>query len=201
MLIIPNPFAAPLDVEGRPMGRTLVDPAHPRPFEIYGGKLARKVLRHENEEDLDRKKARSIDMREARVKAIAEVRMRPTRVTLSQYVRERVLSGDLIAADLETALACGMSRKDFLPPIDVLRRAMTARLAEWRATHDPTDLPAIHNFVLVAEGAEIKLCPAPKLTVAAPIAPSDPPAPAVDDSEQAPPPRAESPAALPASAP
>jgi len=162
MLVYPNPFAAQLDAEGRPMGRTLVDPEHPRPFEIYGGKLARKIVPHEDAAEVERKKARNLDMREARVKAIAEVRMRPTKVTISQYIRERVLSGDLIAADLETALACGMSRKDFRDPIDVLRAAMMGRLAEWRATHDRDDLPAIHGSALVKDGAEIKLVTASK---------------------------------------
>lgn len=178
MLVFPNPFAAQLDAKGWPMGRTLVDPGHPRPFEIYGGKLVRTVAPHEDAAEVERKKARNLDMRESRVKAVAEVRMRPTKATLSQYLRERVLCGDVIAADIETALACGLARKDFCAPIDVLRRAMVARLAEWRATHDPEHLPAIHGFVLAMDGAEIKLVPPTKAALTQPTSPAAPAAPA-----------------------
>lgn len=162
ILVVPNIFTA-ADKAGWPCGRTHVDPlSHPRPFDVFGGKLRRIVEKHEmNErEPTDpRKRAElaKMDPRDARVRVLADIKLRPFEVELSQYIRERVASGDLIAADKPSALACGIAGKDFREPLVVLSGAMQKLLDEWRASHDPSEPPALAGYDLQKVGDEMKL--------------------------------------------
>ncbi len=159
ILVFPNIFTA-LDKTGWPCGRTHVDPTtHPRPFDVFGGKIRRVVEKHDREDPDPKRRAElaKVDPRESRVRVLADVRLRAIPVELSQYIRERVASGDLIAADKQSALACGISSKSYHEPLVALEAAMQSLLADWRATHDPDDRPALSGHDLVMSGGEIKL--------------------------------------------
>ena len=175
--VYPNPFTA-LDPKGWPTGRTFVNPAHPRPYDVIGGKLRREVLKHDEGRDQKKSDGALREVRETRVRVHVETRMRPHRVPLDQYAHERVACGDLIAADKATAQGCAIPGKDFRAPIDVLNAALAARIDEWKACHALDDPPAIAGYVLVQEGDEIKLVrrakkprPAPPPEDVAPPAP------------------------------
>lgn len=157
LTVYPNPFVA-LGADGMPCGRLHVEPGHPRPFDVIGGKLQRvRVDRDEdrNRSDRDRAMARRLDTRGPRVTGVATIRMVPIVLDGSQWVRERVSSGDLVAADKKSAAACGIIAKDFREPIDILAAELKARIAEWTASHD--DPPAVADYALGMVDGEIRL--------------------------------------------
>jgi predicted xylose isomerase-like sugar epimerase len=158
LTVYPNPFTA-LGPDGMPCGRVLVEPGHPRPMNVLGGKLVKKRL--ERAEDMSRPQkeraaAKRLDVRDARVVGVANIRMRPLALTSQQYFKERVASGDLIAADKATYAALfGRSAKDFVEPFDFLKTEMRARIREWRAING--EPPALASYRLVQNGDEIAL--------------------------------------------
>lgn len=152
--VYPNPFTA-LGPDGMPCGRVLVEPGHPRPYDIVGGKLRRERI--ERPEDELSKKVKNLDTRDPLVRGVAVVRMRPVDAAATPYFKERVACGDLIAADLETWRALGYAKKSFRAPLDVLAAAARARIDEWTAiTGDP---PALASLALFEVDGEIKLVP------------------------------------------
>ena len=157
LTVYPNPFVA-LGADGMPCGRLHVEPGHPRPFDVIGGKLRRvRVERDEdrNRSDRERAMARRLDTRGVRVIGMATIRMAPVVLDGSQWVRERVSSGDLVAADKKSAAACGIPAKDFRDPLDLLTAELKARIAEWTASHD--DPPAVADYALGMVDGEIRL--------------------------------------------
>ena len=155
--VYPNPFAA-LGPDGMPCGRLLVEPGHPRPYDVIGGRLIRQRIEHDDsvfrtpkEKALERR----LDRRDPRIRVLAEVKMAPRAQRLTPWHRERVMSGDLIAADPATAKACGLLPKEFRAPLDVLRGEMRARIAEWTASHG--EPPPLADYDLVQNGDEIAL--------------------------------------------
>lgn len=155
--VYPNPFTA-LGPDGMPCGRVLVEPGHPRPFDIVGGRLEKRKVEREEDQSRPKKEreaAKKLDTRGPLVRGVAHVRMRPASLANVQYFKERVFSGDLIAADKATAAACGISAKDYRAPFDVLAAAMHARIAEHRAING--EKPALAGYVLVQNGDEIAL--------------------------------------------
>ena len=159
LTVYPNPFVA-LGADGMPCGRLHVEPGHPRPFDVIGGKLQRvRVDRDEdrNRSDRDRAMARRLDTRGPRVTGVATIHMRPIAIDGSQWVRERVSSGDLVAADKKSAAACGIPAKDFRDPLDLLTAELKARIAAGTASHD--DPPAVADYALGMVDGEIRLVP------------------------------------------
>lgn len=156
--VYPNPFVA-LGPDGMPCGRVLVEPGHPRPFDILGGKLERVRLDHEDDQSRsprEKAMARKLDRRDARVRGVAKVRMRPLTVRPTQYLKERIGSGDLIAADKATYAALfGRGAKGFLDPFALLKAEMTARINEWQAING--EAPALAGYALVQNGDDIAL--------------------------------------------
>lgn len=166
--VYPNVFTA-LGPDGMPAGRVPVEPGHPRPFDILGGKLRR--VRLERPEDKtrspkERAAAKKLDTRESRVSGVAEVRMRLLELDASPYFKQRVASGDLIAADLATAKAGGIAAKDFKVPLELLSSERKARIKEWIAING--EPPAVAALVLVLDAGEIKLAPRPAKRTSAP---------------------------------
>lgn len=153
--VYPNPFVT-LAPDGMPGGRCIVEPTHPRPLDIVGGKLRRVVLPNAEDESRSAKEiaaARRLDVRDVRVRAVADVRMRPCSVPLVQYWKERVACGDVIAADPASAMACGIANFD--PPFELLRAALQKGIAAWQAING--ELPAVASYDLVKNGDEIAL--------------------------------------------
>ena len=183
LTVYPNPFVA-LGADGMPCGRLHVEPGHPRPFDVIGGKLRRvRVERDEdrNRSDRERAMARRLDTRGPRVTGVATIHMRPIAIDGSQWVRERVGSGDLIAADKKSAAACGIDAKSFREPINILAAELKARIAEWTASHD--DPPAVADYALGMVDGELRLVPpgagvdAKEGQAATLVVPKDPAAP------------------------
>lgn len=153
--VYPNPFVT-LAPDGMPGGRCIVEPGHPRPLDIVGGKLRRVVLPHADDESRSAKEiaaARRLDVRDARVRASADIRMRPCSVPLVQYWKERVTCGDVIAADAASAKACGIV--NFEPPFELLRAALRKEVVAWQAING--EPPAVASYDLVQNGDEIAL--------------------------------------------
>lgn len=191
--VYPNPFVA-LGADGMPCGRVLVEPGHPRPYDILGGKIERQKL--DRADDESAKKVRDIDTRDTRISGRAVVQMRPIDVPNVQYIRERIQCGDLVAANLETWRALGYPKKGFRAPLDVLADAARKAIDEWNASHE--DPPELADYALGEVDGEIKLfqggldAPLGKTVglatlTAAPDAKNAPPAPGQSGKPLAPP--------------
>lgn len=146
--VIPNPFTL-LDSAGMPAGFTFSDPFHwgaNRRFDVVGGRLTKTV-------DKDGPPAPE-DMREVRVVVGAVVSLKPTPVVNSEYHRARILSGEMIAADKESAAECGIT--EFVDAATLLRAERDARVGEWQADHGGA-LPPCARLVFEMAGDAVKL--------------------------------------------
>lgn len=126
--VIPNIFVA-LDAIGMPCGFTFADPTLPDAprFRVVGGVLTKDIKSVERAPD---------DMRETKVVVGSRISlMKPTPVEPTEYHCARIRSGEMIAADVETAEACGISKKSFRSPVEILNETRNARIAEWNAEH------------------------------------------------------------------
>lgn len=134
-------------------------------MEILGGRLRREVVRHEDEKSGAAKKLHRLEQqaRERRVRAHADVTIREIQVEPSQYWRERIISGDAIAASRPTAAACGISSQDFRGPVDLFSEYLARLMIEWKAGND--EPAAIAGYVVrvevVKDVVEVKLADAP----------------------------------------
>jgi len=167
--VIPNPFTL-LDADGMPAGFTFSDPFHwpsGRPFQVVGGRLTKRVEPHGDGP------ATAEDSRESKVVVGALVSLKATPVINSEYHRARILGGEMIAADKETATECGI--REFVDAATLLRDERDARAREWMAEHNG-EAPPCARLVFAMDGDAVKLtdpgqAPAPaKKSV--PVAPS-----------------------------
>jgi hypothetical protein len=156
--VYPNPFVA-LGPDGMPCGRVLVEPGHPRPYDVVGGKIQRQKL--DRDEGEAQKKARNLDTRDPLVRGVAVVRMAPVEVPSAQYHKERIARGDLIAADLPTWRALGFAKKEFRDALDILAEYAATAIEEWNASHE--DPPALAAFALVETNGEVDMVEATAL--------------------------------------
>jgi hypothetical protein len=132
--VIPNIFVA-LDSKGMPCGFTFADPTikNTPKFRVVGGVLTKEVPKEEKERV---RSAPPEDIRETRVLVGSRISLvRPSPVEPTEYHRARILSGEMIAADIETAAECGISAKNFRSPVEILEATRNARIAEWNAEH------------------------------------------------------------------
>lgn len=149
--VIPNIFVA-LDAKGMPCGFTFADPTlkNVAKFRVVGGSLTKEIPKEEQER---MRNALPEDIRETRVVVSSRISLvKPTQVEPTEYHRARILSGEMIAADIETAVECGISPKSFRSPVEILTATRNARIAEWNAEHGGENP--------VCEGLEI--CPSDK---------------------------------------
>lgn len=174
LTVYPNPFTA-LGADGMPCGRVLVEPTHPRPLDIVGGKLTKKRLdrvdEHHSKKEIEA--ARKLDTRGSLIRGVAIVRMRPIVLNGVEYFQKRVGSGELIAADKATYIALfgPRSAKDFQEPLDFLKGQMRLRIREWMAVNGAP--PAVAGYALVKNGDEIALA-AKDTAEKRPVAPAVP---------------------------
>ncbi|WP_394849698.1 hypothetical protein LZC95_19875 [Pendulispora brunnea] len=159
LLVFVNPYAAPLDQEGRPTAVYPWDPSHNPGRGWVGARL------------------------EARGDAIVPVYDEgPVAIPFlmaSNHYRRGIAHGDLIAADAETLRRCGFPDDQFQNPQAVLANARARALAEWKA-HHPGEVPAIESAQAVASSP-----PTPPAAAAAAKPPGDAP-PAVQAKPEAP---------------
>lgn len=122
--VLPNPWAA-IDHQGRPSGVVLCDPVEhvptrgDEPRRFVGATMAARMLREfppgdprSNEQDTT-------------WTFVTE----PVALPNTGYYRERIRSGELIAADSKTSRVAG--QKNFVPPATALADARTAAIANW----------------------------------------------------------------------
>lgn len=146
--VIPNPFTL-LDKNGMPAGFTFSDPFHwgaNRRFDVVGGQLKKKV-------DKDGPSAPE-DAREVRVVVSAIVSLKPTPVINSEYHRARILSGEMIAADKESATEVGIT--EFKDAATLLCAERDARVREWQAEHGG-EKPPCARLLFAMAGDAVKL--------------------------------------------
>lgn len=151
LYVLPNPFTV-LDSEGQPCGFTFTDPMKGRPFQVVGGTLTKTVIPHEDEAG-DPQQKDPADVRPPRVKVRNIPALTVQRVVNTEYHRSRIACGDLVAADLPTYQAAGGSKKTFLPPVDVIAAARSARVDEWRAERGED--PPCADVALMQEGEDL----------------------------------------------
>lgn len=124
-----NPYSA-LDSSGRPAGAYPLDPSHANGRRAYVGGVdfdaKRTVITQKGSADLN------IPSRQTTVMSFTG---EPTRLPITAHYQMGVRTGDLIAGDLETAKACGVSEKDFLSPEAALSAAREAAIAKWLAAY------------------------------------------------------------------
>ncbi len=131
LMVVPNPFASPLDAKGNPVAFVAFDPEHlPRGTIRYiGSTLDREVKKARNIQAL----RDSGDQRQySRVNTTIRHDLTPTPIVHSFYHQELVKQGALIAADEATAGLCGVK---FVPPNEVVEESITTRIAEWCSDH------------------------------------------------------------------
>lgn len=169
--VIPNPFTL-LDSAGMPAGFTFSDPFHwgaNRRFDVVGGRLTKAVDKSDGPPAPE-------DAREVKVVVGSVVSLKPTPVVNSEYHRARILSGEMIAADKESAAECGISK--FKDAAAVLADYRNLRVAEWQAEHGGQTPPAALMLFSMA-GDAVKITDASKKPVAAPAQPPPPVVPAM----------------------
>ena len=131
LMVVPNPFASPLDAKGNPVAFVAFDPEHlPRGTIRYiGSTLDRDVKKPRNIEAL---RDSGNQRQYSRVETTIRHDLTPTPIVHSDYHQRLVKQGALVAADAATARLCGVK---FVPPNEVLEASITARIAEWCSDH------------------------------------------------------------------
>lgn len=132
LLVVPNPFASPLDAVGRPHAFVAYDPEHlPKGTIRYiGATLERKVQKPRNVTAL---RASGQQQQYSRVTTIVRYNLAPTGIVDSAYHREQIRDGALLPADEATAKICGL--ESFVQPIEIIERSISERIADWCHEH------------------------------------------------------------------
>lgn len=130
--VVANPFASPLDREGRPCTFVQVDPEHSGGGVRYiGCRLDRKV---------EKPKLMSPNMRREdrrqypRIATTVFYDLTPVGIVHSAYHVQQIRDGALLPADEATMKLCGM-KGPFEKPLTVIERDASARIAEWLANN------------------------------------------------------------------
>ena len=119
---LPNPFAA-LDADGRPAGR----------FPLLGGLYVGA--------EIDAKRTRILQKAvpergiPGRQRTISKFFTEPQTWPIDQHMRMGVSTGEIIPADLETALACGVAEKDYEGPEAAWSKARKAAIDKYTAQY------------------------------------------------------------------
>jgi hypothetical protein len=134
LMVLPNPFAAPLDANGFPCGFIMHDPEHPVAAKHIGAKVTYKPLDP---------KAR-IDPRggqQQRLEATVTYSFEPCKIVDTAYHRRLLKADDILPADAATAKAAGFKAADFVAPEIRLRKLATAAIETWTREHDEEEPP------------------------------------------------------------
>lgn len=137
LLVYPNPFTSPLDERGYPTGAFPWDPQHNPDRGWVGAHLAREI-----ETDPKTGEEREVGEVFFAFDDIEAPIALPFILTSNHY-REGVVRGDLIAADEETAVRCGIAKGDFKDPKAVIAAYRERAVAAWKAEQGVEAVPAI----------------------------------------------------------
>jgi hypothetical protein len=140
--VVPNPFAAPLDHEGRPCGAVQYDPEHSRFVRYIGATRADEVL----------EKRPANDLRGHRVDVRWVFDLAPVDIEDTNYHRGMIASGELFAADESTAKRGGL--KVLAPFADALRVARSKAIDAWTKDHDG-DAPPVAEWRITGLAAAV----------------------------------------------
>ena len=134
LMVLPNPFAAPLDADGFPCAFFMHDPEHRVAAKYIGATVERKVSDPRPDK---------FGGRQARYAVAVKYTFEPAKAVDTQYHRRALVSGDLLCADAATAKIVGL--KKFVQPTEALK-ALAADAAEtWVREHDG-DAPPIAEW-------------------------------------------------------
>lgn len=128
--VVANPFATPLDHEGRPCAAVQYDPQHSA------------FVRHIGAERVEVVEDKRAPARPDRVRVSWRFDLEPLPIEDTGHHRAFIASGELLAADAETAKRAGL--KLHVDPLERLKQACAERIAEWRLDHNgelPESLP------------------------------------------------------------
>lgn len=123
-----NPYSA-LDAEGRPAGRYQLDP------DLAGGNLRFIGAEIDAARTVITQKARPELGIYGRQTTIMKYWGEPVSLPITQHHAMGVRTGDLIAGDKETWVACGMPADAFVEPKQALEKAREAAIARWMAAY------------------------------------------------------------------
>ncbi|MEJ7728214.1 MAG: hypothetical protein WKG00_03280 [Polyangiaceae bacterium] len=169
--VVANPFAAPLDRHGRPAAAVQYDPEHIGPGQVIyiGAARTQELIRARPEIGATWKPTGN---QGAKYDVRFMFDLEPLEVVDSQYHRDRILGGELLAADPATAKRVGL--KAFEEPSVLLEEAKTAAVEAWKAQHDELpDVEAWHFAGTKEEPVTPQLAGWPRLQNAtAPAAPA-----------------------------
>lgn len=155
LMVVPNPFASPLNAEGMPHAFVAFDPEHLRgEVRHIGATLERKVTKPRDIISLRQGDGRG-PQQYSRVTTKVVYDLKPTGIVDSAYHRQLVEHGALLPADEATAILCKVvtSKKPFEPPMVVMEREITARIAEWCSDH-PGETLTPANWLAVMKNHE-----------------------------------------------
>lgn len=134
LLVVPNPFAAPLDRNGRPAAAVQYDPDHvARGSVVYIG-AERKQKLIEQRPEIGATWSPTGNQQD-KYEVWFEFDLNASEVVDSQYHRQRILDGELLAADLETAKHVGIKAEEFRPPVQLLEEAKAGAVKAWKDQH------------------------------------------------------------------
>lgn len=143
--VMPNPFAAPLDHEGRPCAAVQYDPQHSHFVRHIGAQRVETIT--------EKRKGRP-----DKIVVTWTFDVSPVDIEDTQFHRDRIASGELLAADAETSKRVGL--KIHADPLERLRVACAERLTEWVRDHE-TGLPESLSRWFGGESPLIANWPAP----------------------------------------
>lgn len=163
--VFPNPFCVDLTSDGRPCGVCPSDPFD-APGELVGVTIEAAFLTKAEEGAIRGRRQRTayrylgVSNEETEpFQLVTELAGKePVDLANTEYYVARIAEGALIAADIETAALCGVSKEDFEEPADMLER-----LAQERATH--FDVETFENDTIDGDKAYAHFCKKRKASV------------------------------------
>jgi hypothetical protein len=133
--VVPNPFAAPLDHDGRPCAVVQYDPEHAARYTLIGVERRERVL----------EKRAPGSAQQTRVDVTWAYSLEPVTIEDTGYHRALILEGSLLAADEGTAKRAGL--KMLAPWADAIRMARAKAIDVWAKAHDG-DAPPVGDWMI-----------------------------------------------------
>lgn len=170
---LPNPWQY-IDHLGRPAGVCPCDPNEHTPDRRWVGASIDTAVEVRPARVL-RIGGQSYTQREASHDITWKFADEPTEIPNTAYYRQRIAGGELIAADVETAEACGISRADFVDPKALLAKLKDAAIVQFDAENGDDAFDQLNADLdekrAAAEAAEEALKPPKPAAAAKPVAP------------------------------
>lgn len=140
LTVVVNPFAAPLDHEGRPCTIAQYDPEHAARYTLIGCERRERII-----------EKRKGDRRGDRTDVTWAYDLTPANIEDTNYHRGLIRDGVLLAVDESTAKRAGF--KALAPWADALKVAKAKAIAAWSKDHDG-EAPPVNDWIINGMPAE-----------------------------------------------